>query len=310
MRRATLFTPNCTAAAINASSTSSSAATVSLVSVAARGGFQFYKPKQDIKLGKFTFNEEYQNMRAKSGRVPDHDIQQYRKTYFRIDELCRRQERFIQQQGFFYLPGLDFVMYRGCQPLFTAEQLRLHYGRHHRAYVNKLNELIEGTNFYGMNLDEIIRRTFEEPDLKPIFNNAAQHYNHMFFWKSIQPWGVNFPPELKNALEQQYESLDAFKKEMNDKAMAFFGSGWLWLVYNEMTMQFEIVTTQNAGTPLTEQGKHPLLAMDLWEHTWYNDYENNKAGYVANFLKCADWHWAERNWKHARGETYHDMVWN
>lgn len=284
-------------------------ASAAQLAVAFRGGFQFFSPKQDIQLGKFSFDAEYQNFRNKSGRVPDHDVNQWRKMYFRIDELCRRQERFIQQQGFFYLPGLDFVMYRGCQPLFTAEQLRLHYGRHHRAYVNKLNELIEGTPFYGMTLDEIIRRTSEIPEHKAVFNNAAQHYNHMFFWKSIAPWGVNFPPEFKGAIEQQWESLDAFKQEITDKAMAFFGSGWLWVVYDQVTLKLEIVTTSNAGTPITEQNKVPLLAMDLWEHTWYNDYENNKAGYVANFLKCADWHWAERGWKLAQGKEYNDMCW-
>ena len=280
-----------------------------LLALAARGGFQRFQPKQDIPLGKFSFNEEYSNFRQKSGRAPDQDIGKYRKMYFRLDELCRRQERYIQKQGHFFLPGLDYATYKGCQPLFTPEQLRVHFGRHHRAYVNKLNELIEGTNFLGMQLDEIIRQTDGDARYTAIFNNAGQHYNHMFFWKSIAPWGVNFPPELRGALEAQFESVEKLHQHITDKAMGFFGSGWLWLVYDTNALKFEVLLTENAKTPLTMQGKVPLLAMDLWEHTWYIDYENNKAGYVANFLKCADWHWAERHWKRGQGKEYNPMVW-
>jgi Fe-Mn family superoxide dismutase len=284
--------------------------TAAALVLAARGGFQFYSPKADVPLDKFTFNGEFANFRNKTGRAPDNNVERYRKMYFRFDELARRQERFVQSQGYFYLPGLDYVLYRGCQPLFSSEQLRLHYGRHHRAYVNKLNDLLPGTKFFGLTLDEIIRRSADDAQYSAIFNNAAQHFNHMFFWKSIAPWGVNMPPDLKLALESQFGTIETLEKTITDRAMAFFGSGWLWLVYDVPTARIEIVTTVNAGTPLTMQGKVPLLAMDLWEHTWYSDYENNKAGYVANFLKCADWHWAERHWKRAQGKDYQEMYWN
>lgn len=280
------------------------------LAAAARGGFQYYSPKSDIPLGKFEFNAEYNNMRARMGRVPDHNVENYRKMYYRIDEMCRRQERFVQKQGFFFLPALDYPSYKGVQPLYSPEQLRLHYGRHHRAYVTKLNELIAGTSYEGRSLDEIIRRSEDDPAATAIFNNAAQHYNHMFFWKSIKPFGVNIPPELKAALEEQFGSVEDLTKAMSDKAMTFFGSGWLWLAFDTNTLRFEIITTANAKTLLTQQGIAPLIVMDLWEHSWAKDYENVKAEYVANYWKVVDWHWAERNWKRAQGKEYHDMVWN
>lgn len=281
-----------------------------LLTDSCRGGFQFYAPKADIPLNKYNLNEEYNNMRAKSGRAPDHNVEQYRKMYYRVDEMCRRHEKHVQGQGNFYLPALDYPSYRGCHPLYSAEQLRLHYGRHHRAYVSKLNDLIAGTQFEGMPLDEILRRTEDDPAHTAIFNNAAQHFNHMFFWKSIKPYGTNIPPELKAALEQQYGSMEDFTKQVTEKAMGFFGSGWLWLVWNANTLNFDIVTTQNAKSAITMQGFTPLLTMDLWEHSWAKDYENVKAEYVANYFKVVDWHWAERHWKRSQGKVYHDMVWN
>jgi len=275
--------------------------------VCAARAMRVHQPKADICLGRWELNREYDEMRNRSGRVEDHNIAKYRKMYFRFDELCRRQEKYMQDQGFFYLPTLDFYIYKGCLPLFSAEQMRLHYGRHHKAYVDKLNTLIQGTRFFGLDLDEIVRSTAEDDSSlgKQLFNNAAQHWNHMFFWKCIQPWGSIIPPDLAAAIERQYGSVDSFKAEMASQAMGFFGSGWMWFVYHKSAQKFDIIQTSNAQTPLTMGDVVPLLTLDMWEHTWYADYQNEKARYVANYWRAVDWHWAERHWKRATGQPFH-----
>lgn len=267
-------------------------------------------PKADIVMDKFDINREMNEFRARMGRVPDHKMENYRKMYWRLDETARRTERYIQNQGFFHLPALDFPVYRGCPPLMSAQQLRIHYGRHHRLYIEKLNALIKGTQYDGMRLDEIVRRSADNADNDvAVFNNAAQHFNHSFFWKNITPWGVNTPPDLRAALESQWGSWEAFVEEFETKSMNFFGSGWIWLVYDANKKSFEIMALKNAGCPLTMTNVTPLLVLDAWEHSWYVDYENEKAKYVKGFFKVADLHWAERHWKRASGQNYNDMKW-
>jgi len=265
-------------------------------------------PKADIIMDKFEINREMNEFRARMGRVPDHKMENYRKLYWRLDETARRAERFVQNQGFFHMPTLDFPIFKGCQPLMSAQQLRIHFGRHHRLYIEKLNNLIKGTQYDGMRLDDIIRRSANDEDTA-IFNNAAQHYNHCFFWKNITPWGVNIPPDFKAAIEAQYGSWEIFQEEFEKKSMAHFGSGWIWLVYDGHKKKFEILALKNAGCPLTMSNTTPLLVLDAWEHAWYVDYENEKAKYVKNFFKVADFHWAERHWKRATNQQYHDMKW-
>jgi Fe-Mn family superoxide dismutase len=267
-------------------------------------------PKSEIVLDKFDINREMNEFRARTGRVPDHKMENYRKLYWRLDEVARRTERYIQNQGFFHLPILEFPVYKGCPPLMSAQQLRTHYGRHHRLYVDKLNELIKGTQYEGQNLDEIIKRSAEDNNNDvAIFNNAAQHYNHCFFWKCITPWGVNAPPDFQAAIEAQYGSWQAFQDEFEAKAMAHFGSGWIWLVYDGVAKKFDILAMANAGCPLTLNLKTPLLVLDAWEHAWYIDYENEKAKFVKAFLKVADYHWAERHWKKMTDQPYNEMKW-
>lgn len=265
-------------------------------------------PKADIPLGKFDINREMNEFRWRTGRVPDHKMENYRKLYWRVDEVARRAERFIQNQGFFHLPPIDFPVYKGCMPLMSAQQLRVHYGRHHRAYIDKLNALIKNTSYEGKNLDEVIRESHREGDVA-VFNNAAQHFNHSFFWKCLSPWGVNTPPDLQAAVAAQYGSWETFLAEFEAKSMAHFGSGWIWFVYDTTAEKFNIVAMPNAGTPLTTHNLTPLMVLDAWEHAWYVDYENEKAKYVKNFFKVADWHWAERHWKRATNQPYNEMKW-
>jgi Fe-Mn family superoxide dismutase len=267
-------------------------------------------PKSEIIVDKFDINREMNEFRARTGRVPDHKMENYRALYWRLDEVARRTERYIQNQGFFHLPILEFPVYKGCPPLMSAQQLRLHYGRHHRLYIDKLNTLLVGSKYENMHLDDIIRRSAPDNDNSAaIFNNAAQHYNHCFFWKSIAPWGVNCPPDFRAGIEEQYGSWEAFLEAFETKAMGHFGSGWIWLVYDGVAKKFDILALANAGTPITMNFKVPLLVLDAWEHAWYADYENDKAKYVKAFLKVADYHWAERHWKKATSQAYNEMKW-
>ncbi|EKG04909.1 superoxide dismutase, putative [Trypanosoma cruzi] len=272
-----------------------------------RGGLVMHTPKSDIVLGRFSFMDQYNEFRNRSGRAPDYYVEKYRDTYWRVDEYIRRAEHYIQSQGFFYLPTLEFPWYRGCLPLLSSYQIRLHYGRHHRGYVEKLNQLIEGTPLYGSNLDEIILRTHDDVMLTGVYNNAAQHYNHCFFWKCIQPYGSNIPPDLKAAVEKQYGSVEEFERIFTDAALNLFGSGWVYWVYDTRLGQFDILSLSNAGCPLTNTHVVPLLCVDVWEHTYYVDYENNRAAFLAKYFNVVDWHWAERHWKRATGQEYYEM---
>lgn len=292
------------AASFPASSPSSA-----LYTSARGGGLAMHTPKADVPMGQFDFMAQYNEFRDRSGRVPDHYVDKYRNTYWRVDEYIRRSENYIRSQGFFYLPALDFPWYKGCMPLFSSYQIRLHYGRHHRAYVDKLNQLIEGTPLYGLQLDELIVRCGNDKNLTGVLNNACQHYNHSFFWKCIQPLGSNIPPDLSAAVENQYGSVQKFKEAFLSAGLSLFGSGWVYWVYNINTKAFEIVSYSNAGCPLLKPELVPLLCVDVWEHSYYVDYENDRSKYLSKYFDVVDWHWAERHWKRATGQEYHDMKW-
>lgn len=290
-------------------STTATTSTPFTTRTSVRFSLAMHTPKSDVKLGTFDFMSEYNEFRDRSGRVPDHYVDKFRATYWRVDEYIRRAENHIRAQGFFYLPPLDFPWYKGCMPLLSSYQIRLHYGRHHRAYVDKLNQLIEGTPLFGLPLNEIITRTAADGALTGVYNNAAQHFNHSFFWKCLQPIGSNIPPDLQAAVETQYGSVQAFKEQFLSAGLSLFGSGWVYWVYNTKTSAFEIISYSNAGCPLTKSELVPLLCVDVWEHSYYVDYENNRAEYLSKFFDVVDWHWAERHYKRARNEEYHDMKW-
>lgn len=169
------------------------------------------------------------------------------------------------------------------QPFMSRETLEYHYGKHHKAYVDKLNSLIPGTEFENMMLEEIITSAKQWP----IFNNAAQIWNHNFFWDTLKinnwsmPWTV-----LMEKITQTFWSFDTFKEKFKNEAIARFGSGWVWLV--DRNGQLEIYSTPNAENPLTLWGK-PVLGCDVWEHSYYIDYRNDRAKFIDNFWNIVDW---------------------
>lgn len=281
--------------------------TATAVTTRGIGQVGVYNPKSDIWLDKFDATRELNESQIRTGEFPEFNTNRVRNMFWRFDEATRRAEANFRAQGFFFMPTLDFPIHRGVMPLFSSAQVRMHV-KHHKAYIAKLNTLIKGTEFEGQQLDAIVKASHNNPVSSAVFNNAAQHYNHMFFWKSITPFGSVCPPDLVAQLTKQYGSVEQFQQVVTDAGMSFFGSGWLWIVYDEAVGGIDILTVGNAGCALTTPGVHPLMAVDLWEHTWYIDYENEKKKYLDNFWKVADWHWMERNWKRASGQPYTPMT--
>ena len=191
------------------------------------------------------------------------------------------------------LPPLPYAE-NALEPIITANTIGFHYGKHHKAYVDNLNKLIAGTEFAALSLEKIITSTVGKPERAAIFNNAAQNWNHTFYWKSMMPKGGGEPPAaLKQSLELSFGSVDACKKELASVAVSQFGSGWAWLVLQEGKLK--VVKTANADVPQT-MGLKPLLAIDVWEHAYYLDYQNRRADYVNAVLdKLINWEFALQN---------------
>jgi len=169
-------------------------------------------------------------------------------------------------------------------PVLSKETIDFHYGKHHAAYVTNLNKMIAGTPYEAMSLEEIVRKA----PAGPIFNNAAQVWNHTFYWHCLAPKGGGEPSgKLADAIRKQFGSFGNFKEKFTDTAVKLFGSGWAWLVRNA-DGRLVIEATSNAGTPI-QQGNTPLLTCDVWEHAYYIDYRNNRAAYVAAFWKIVNW---------------------
>ncbi len=188
------------------------------------------------------------------------------------------------------LPYADNVL----EPVISANTIQIHYGKHHKAYVDNLNKLIAGTALADLPLEKIITETAGKPDKTAIFNNAAQAWNHAFYWRSLRPQGGGEPPAaLKQKIEASFASIAACKKELATAAMAQFGSGWVWLVLDGDKLK--VVKTGNADVPLTS-GLKPLLTIDVWEHAYYLDYQNRRADYVNAVLdKLINWDFAAAN---------------
>lgn len=162
------------------------------------------------------------------------------------------------------------------------ETLEYHYGKHHAGYFTNLNKLIEGTEFENMPLEEVIQKSFGDPSKAGIFNNAAQVWNHTFFWNCLSPNGGGSPSgELAAKIDAAFGSLDKFKEEFSAAASTQFGSGYAWLVDDGGTLK--ITKTPNAETPLVH-GQKPLLTLDVWEHAYYLDYRNARPAFIKNFL--------------------------
>lgn len=186
------------------------------------------------------------------------------------------------------LPELPFAM-DALQPHISKETLEYHYGKHHNAYVTNLNNLIPGTEFEDMSLEDIVKKA----PAGGIFNNAAQVWNHSFYWNCLSPNGGGEPiGKLLEAINKAFGSFDEFKDKFTKSAVTNFGSGWTWLVNGENGL--EIINTSNAGTALTS-GKTVLLTCDVWEHAYYVDYRNARPQYVEAFWNLINWDFVEGN---------------
>jgi Fe-Mn family superoxide dismutase len=191
------------------------------------------------------------------------------------------------------LPALPYEQ-NALEPVISANTLSFHYGKHHKAYVDTLNKLILGTEFADMPLEQIVRAAAGHADEAAIFNNAAQAWNHAFYWRGLKSKGGGEPPAvLKRLMESSFGSVDACKKELTNAAVEEFGSGWAWLTQDGEKLK--IVKTGNANTPMT-QGSKPLLAIDVWEHAYYLDYQNRRVDYVKAVLdKLVNWEFVAEN---------------
>ncbi len=193
----------------------------------------------------------------------------------------------------FSLPPLPYAD-NALEPLISANTLSFHYGKHHKTYVDNLNKLVEGKDLAAMSLEDIIQKSAGNPDMAGVFNNAAQIWNHTFYWNSLKPNGGGKPTgALAAAIDKDLGGYEKFKADFAAAAVTQFGSGWAWLVSDAGTLK--IVKTGNAEVPLTK-GQTPLLTIDVWEHAYYLDYQNLRAKYVETLIdKLLNWDFANKN---------------
>ena len=191
------------------------------------------------------------------------------------------------------LPPLPYAE-NALEPVLSAKTLSFHYGKHHKGYVDNLNKLIAGTEYADLPLEEIITRTAGKSEKTAIFNNAAQTWNHTFYWNSMRPNGGGEPPaQLLQKIVASFGSLDACKKELAAAGVSQFGSGWAWLVLEGTLLK--VIKTANADGPLTT-GMKPLLTIDVWEHAYYLDYQNRRVDYANLVLdRLLNWEFALQN---------------
>jgi superoxide dismutase, Fe-Mn family len=199
----------------------------------------------------------------------------------------------IEKTNLHVLPPLPYAE-NALDPVISGRTIGFHYGKHHKGYVDTLNKLVGGTELASLSLEKLIAETAGKADKVAIFNNAAQTWNHTFYWRSLRPKGGGEPPaRLKQMIEGSFGNLDACKRDLAIAATREFGSGWAWLV--QEAGKLKVVKTGNAETPLAK-GVRRLLAIDVWEHAYYLDYQNRRADYVNAVLdKLVDWGFAADN---------------
>ena len=223
-------------------------------------------------------------------------IKQYRKMAFGALKIREyKKPRFLggcdgSLNMAFELPSLPYEK-NALAPHISEETLEFHYGKHHATYVTKLNGLVEGTEWADKSLEEIIQSVGEGG----IFNNAAQIWNHTFYWHSLSPNGGGEPTgALADAITATFGSFADFQAQFNEKAVNNFGSSWTWLV-KTAEGKLEIVNTSNAGTPISDAGVTPILTVDLWEHAYYIDFRNARPKYLETFWALVNWEFAAEN---------------
>jgi len=194
----------------------------------------------------------------------------------------------------FTLPPLPYDE-DALAPAISGKTMSFHYGKHHKAYVDKLNELVAGTGFADMSLEEIIKATFKDSAKREIFNNAGQAWNHTFFWTCLTPRASKPSGEMLKAIERAFGDLDSFKEEFAKQGVAQFGSGWVWLVADGDRLAIE--KTPDAVSPMAE-GKNCLLTIDVWEHAYYLDYQNKRPDFLKAVIgKLLNWDFATQNFE-------------
>jgi len=200
----------------------------------------------------------------------------------------------------FTLPALPWKE-NALAPIISANTLSFHYGKHHKSYVDNLNRLVAGTALSELSLEQLMKHTAHAPERRVVFNNAAQAWNHAFFWRSLRPYGGGRPVgALKTKIEKDFGNYEAFEEQFLRVATGQFGSGWAWLVLDGNELR--IVGTANADTPMAV-GKSCLLVIDVWEHAYYLDYQNRRADYVVAVIsRLLDWDFASEQFALAEVE--------
>jgi len=184
----------------------------------------------------------------------------------------------------FTLPSLPYSTTALAERGMCQETLELHHGKHHQAYVTALNGLVEkNPSLAGKSLEELVKLSYKNPELTPVFNNAGQHWNHSFFWHCLSPQGGRVPAALEKRLVADFAGVDKFKEQFKAAALGQFGSGWAWLILAH-DGKLKITKTPNAESPLASGEGKALLVIDVWEHAYYMDFRNRRADFVDNFL--------------------------
>lgn len=199
----------------------------------------------------------------------------------------------------FELPDLPYA-HDALEPHMSKSTLEFHHDKHHQKYVDTLNSLVEGTDLEGKTLEEVIDAAKGSKDKKKLFNQAAQVWNHTFFWNSMSPKGGGKPSgAIADAIDRDFGSYDKFAEEFKAKAAGEFGSGWAWLVING-DGKLEVTSTHDADLPLAH-GQTPILTLDVWEHAYYLDYQNKRPDFIAAYLdKLVNWEFANKNFEAAK----------
>jgi len=211
-------------------------------------------------------------------------------------ERQQRDEAQSSGAAAFSLPALPFAP-GDLAPAISARTIDFHYGKHHKGYVDKLNKLVEGTPYAAMELDEVVRKTAKDPRQKAIFNNAAQAWNHTFYWNSLSPQTSDPSAALTKAIVRDFGDVDSLRSALAKKAAAHFGSGWAWLVLKGDALA--IVDTHDADTPMAH-GTACLLTIDVWEHAYYLDRQNERKAYVQAVTEgLLNWKFASANFERA-----------
>lgn len=217
------------------------------------------------------------------------------------------QQKILENLSAHTLPVLPYAL-DALAPIISAQTVDFHYTKHHKGYVDKLNQLIKGTELETLSVPEIMLITLGKDNAVGIFNNAAQAWNHTFYWYSLRPQGGGTPPcALKNKLEETFGSIEKFKQDWTTLALNTFGSGWVWLILDHHN-QLKIIQTENAHSPIT-QGLYPLLTIDVWEHAYYLDYQNRRADYISAILdKLINWEFATNNYLQATRKSTDTLI--